>query len=201
MCVFERTCVGLVCGGSEHLGRGLQTSDDGGFRAQGWGMRGGSGSECGCKCPLGEGSGQPAGHRQGVLPLCRLSLRLPDGPRNVEQQVDTPDHFTCPTVRQSRWATPLKAASGKDLPRGRPRGSRTPRHPGSCVLVSRTVQQGGGWAITHPAPEEGPESRWHRAGLSVPRRGPLVHQYRHFPRTRPLAFSTEGFSLCGKDRL
>ena len=29
--------MGLVWGGSEHLGRGLQTSDDGGFRARGGG--------------------------------------------------------------------------------------------------------------------------------------------------------------------
>ena len=76
-------------GGSEHLGRGLQTSDDGCFGARGWGMRGGNRSECGCKCPWWEGSGQPGGHRQGVLPLHCLSLRLPDGPRNVEQQADT----------------------------------------------------------------------------------------------------------------
>ena len=82
---FERTCVGLVWGGSEHLGRGLQTSDDGYFRAQEWRMKGGNGSECGCKCRWWEGSGQPGGHRQVVLPLCRLSLRLPGGPRNVKQ--------------------------------------------------------------------------------------------------------------------
>ena len=37
--------------------------------------------------------------------------------------------------------------------------------------------------------------------LSISRPGPLVRQYCHFPKTRPLVFSTEGFTLCGKDQL
>ena len=114
----------------------------------------------------------------GVWPASRTQAESPATPPPFSEASKWPQEcgaasghprpLTCPTIRQSRWATPLKAASGKDLPRGQLRGSRTPRHPVSCVLVCRTAQQGGGWAITHPAPEEGPESRWHRAGSQRP---------------------------------
>ena len=46
----------------------------------------------------------------------------------------TPEPLTCPHIRLSGWATPPKAASGKDLHHGRPRGSRPPCHPVSCAL-------------------------------------------------------------------
>ena len=161
-------------------------------------MREGSGSECGYRCPLREGSGQPAGHRQGVLPCHRLSLRLPDGPRNVEQQVDTPDHSHAPPLDNRDGPCHSRLHLGKTCPVAS-RGAQGPRAT-LCPVSSSTGQRSREGAGPSHIP---PQKRALRAGgteldLSVPRPGPLGRQYRHFLRTRPVAFSTEGFSLCGK---
>ena len=198
VCVFERTCVGLVWGGSEHLGRGLQTSDDGYFRAREWGMREGNGSECGCKCRWWEGSGQPGGHRQVVLPLRRLSPRLPGGPRNVEQQVDTPGHPHAPPSDNRDGPRHPRLHLGKTRTMAS-QGAQGPRMT-LCPVPSSPGQRSreGARPSHNPSQKGGPESRWHRAGSQRPRPGPLVRQHCHLPKTRPSLFPLRVSASAGK---
>lgn len=143
----------------------------------------------------GENGGLPTQEDTARGSCCCLSLRVLEGPRDGEQQVE------------SVWR-----------PTGHPNGPHEIGHIGKDLSHAGLGAQGrrcgpaqdaaaGQWpwawkqAITHPSQKGTARSAGSQALGRALSWGPEVSQRGHFASPTTLAFSREGFSLCGEGQL